>query len=563
MKHHWKYSVFFFFYTAILRPISSQLCPEKCTCQWINGYYTADCSQRNLTSIPADIPSNVIVLNLSGNQLRHIENATFTRNNLAHLLKLDLSYCHTATIDSLAFIGMSNLRELNLAGNQLQQLPSAIFTDIRNLRVLSLRHNHLQTIPNLAFNQLNQLETLDMQYSQIHHVDQEGLRGLDQLRSLQLNGNQLRRLTLATLAPLKSLQQLDLHNNPWDCNCHVRDVNAWMRQRRVGSGFLPMCHEPVEFRGRNWDQISIEKFACTPEILSLEAFNILPGQNISVECSVFGDPIPEIFWYFNDNPVNFSNTKYESYSQNITTHFIHMLIIRNASEEEDGGNYRCFATNWAGNTTGIMPLFQSSGILSATEATILLIVLLLIIFPIMILAIYYCKYKQHPPKLCSTLWKHTPGIPDKFRCVTYYKTSDAMLTPPSKPEESLLLLTRTEPNKETTINVIECQNPPSDAVVPPPYGGSNAYQISDTSEEDKDSGIQHEEENSSVRNDSSNGTPQDLFTDSDHESVSKSRTVTFSPNTSVYTNSMRRSPGPAKIAVNCLPGYDPYLGTEV
>lgn len=560
---------------------SGSNCPERCTCRWINGLPTADCSNLNLTRIPADIPPNVLVLTLTGNHIRHVQNITFLRHNLVHLIKLDLSYCNIGTIDSSAFTGMSNLRELNLDGNSFSQLPSAIYSDIRNLRVLSLRYMLLKTIPNFAFDQLNQLETLDMQSSQINHIEQEGFRGLENLRSLQLNGNQLRRLTLSTLITLKSLQQLDLHNNPWNCNCHVRDVSLWMRKKKVGSGFHPTCTEPAEFRGLAWDQVPIPKFACAPEILTIEAFNILPGKNISIECAVFGDPLPLVMWHYNDVLINATNTtKYETHSQNITTHFVHILIIRNASEA-DGGNYQCKATNWAGNTTGELQLFQSSGLLTIAETTILLITLLISIGLIICMGVYYVRYKRRRPVLLATLWKNHKtflGAPDKFRDVTYFKTCDAMPAPPTKPEEAQLLLIDEKlpvPNKETSSNVAENENRSSDAIMlshDVEAGNEILQTVLDkitTYEEDKDSGIQHEEDNS-VRNDSSNEngicTPQDIFTDSDHDSIVKPRTVTFSPNTCVYIeSSLRRSPAPTQqhLRINCLPGYDPYLGTAV
>lgn len=201
--------VFLLFSLLCFPTVHASACPKDCICQWRNGLPTADCSNLNLTSIPDQIPSNVLVLDLSGNRIPRVRNSTFLQHNLAHLIKLDLSDCEIEVIEAGAFTAMTNLREINLDGNRFAALPvAAVFGDIRALRVLSLRFNNLHTIPEHAFAALAQLETLDLSSSQINHVDQGGFRGLENLRSLQLNGNQLRRLTVPTLVSLKSLQQL-------------------------------------------------------------------------------------------------------------------------------------------------------------------------------------------------------------------------------------------------------------------------------------------------------------------------------------------------------------------
>ncbi|OQV21280.1 putative Immunoglobulin superfamily containing leucine-rich repeat protein [Hypsibius exemplaris] len=610
-------------------------CPNACKCEWRNGLPTADCSNLNLTAIPSNIPSNVLVLDLSGNSIRSVGNSTFLRHNLAHLIKLDLSHCELERLEGGAFRGMSNLRELNLDGNNFPELPHAdVFRDIRSLRSLSLRFNSLRGgIPSDAFEALQQLETLDLSSSQINHIDEEGFGGLANLRSLQLNGNQLRRLTVPTLISLKSLQQLDLHNNPWNCDCRVRDVNQWMHQRQVGSGFRPACAHPAKLQGVAWDAVPTDQLVCAPEILSIEAFDILPGRNISIECAVFGDPLPTVTWYYQHHPVDFhaNASKYEAHSQNLTTthhhhHQVHILIIRNASEV-DGGLYQCRASNRAGNTTGTLPLFQPTGLLTPIGIAVLAIALLVAVGMLVALVLYCRRCGGNTNILpLSKLWTkdkipslHNGGSSssssDKFHGVTYFRSSDVTLSTSSSSasatssaaaEEAKLLLINSDMisvdssgNKASITNQRERSGNLLLLTVENEVSGGGGDRISSCDlrttvgqqhcnghEEDKDSGIQHEEDSSVGRNDSSAGT-QDCFPDSDHESGTGSgpttigttsvttipgRSVTFSPNMCApypVRSSLRRSPALSHghgqpLKVNFVSSdYDTYLGTEV
>ncbi|GAU87481.1 hypothetical protein RvY_00316 [Ramazzottius varieornatus] len=562
---------------------SSTSCPSTCRCSWRNGLQTADCSRRNLTTIPPNIPSSIVVLDLSGNPLRSLPNATFAQANLAHLLKLDLSHCSLSDISSLAFSAMSNLRELNLDTNTFTMLNPAIFEPIYSLRVLSLKHNTLPSLPAFSFSPLSQLETLDLQHSQVAHIDTEAYRGLERLRSLQLNGNALRKLQPSSLHPLKSLQQLDLHNNPWNCDCRVRDVQQWMKERKVGSGFEPSCATPLEYHNIPWNSFPVTKFACAPEIVSMEAFDILPGRNISVECGVFGDPVPNVTWYRDRSPINQStieyfNKKYEVMMRNLSSHFVHVLVVRNASEA-DGGYYQCLAKNWVGNVTTEIALFRSEAILSIVEVVILLVALLVFLSFVSFMVLYCCRYRNKRPFPLCKIWREKirKSLPDekaslksdKFHGVTYFKSSDATLSNSSS-------LLQPHPISQEATRLL------NDKLAPTFTQENETSSDGSTNEEDKDSGIQHGSEGSdSLRNDSS-CTPQDIFPDSDASSIThmpvnvnavtvkSPRNVRFSPSLSSAApcpprSSLRRSPAPShqQLKVNFVSGYDPYLGTEV
>ena len=318
----------------------------------------------------------------------------------------------------------------------------------------------------------------------------------------------------------------------------------------------------------------------------MEAFDILPGRNISIECGVFGDPVPNVAWYRDGKPINqsmveYSTKKYEVMMHNLSTHFVHVLVVRNASEA-DGGTYQCLAKNWVGNVTGELALFRSEGILSTMEIIILLVALLVFLSFISFLVLYCARYRNKRPFPLCKLWREkirkkslpeekSSSNPDKFHGVTYFKSSDAALSNSSSLQPIPLI-----PSSQETSRLLNDK-------LPILTQENEILSDSSANEEDKDSGIQHGSEGDSLRNDSS-CTPQDIFPDSDSSSVThmpvnvnvisatvkSPRNVRFSPSLSSATahptrSSLRRSPAPSQqqLKVNFVSGYDPYLGTEV
>jgi Leucine-rich repeat (LRR) protein len=76
------------------------VCPVECQCSDVNGTLLIDCSNRNLTQIPNEIPKNVHKLNLSDNLLSHI--------------------------DVNAFSELTEVREILLTNNQIDFLDNEV-----------------------------------------------------------------------------------------------------------------------------------------------------------------------------------------------------------------------------------------------------------------------------------------------------------------------------------------------------------------------------------------------------------------------------------------------------
>jgi len=83
---------------------------------------TVDCSDQTLTSIPSEVGKNTQVLNMSGNIIPLFGRSHFSRLGLHNLQKVACMKCELNSIDSKAFLGLTNLVELDLSGNKLTEV---------------------------------------------------------------------------------------------------------------------------------------------------------------------------------------------------------------------------------------------------------------------------------------------------------------------------------------------------------------------------------------------------------------------------------------------------------
>merc|ERR1719150_2789171 len=108
---------FFFAWGAILLVLlaaivsGSSSCPRKCQCIWRDSKITVDCSDQELAAIPTTVEANTQVLNISGNNVPSFGRNHFARLGLTNLQRVSASRCGLVQIDSLAFVGLTNLVE--------------------------------------------------------------------------------------------------------------------------------------------------------------------------------------------------------------------------------------------------------------------------------------------------------------------------------------------------------------------------------------------------------------------------------------------------------------------
>ena len=100
-------------------------------------------------------------------------------------------------------------------------------------------------------------------------------------------------------------------------------------------------------------------FVLVPPVISPEVMDQIKveGENASFACQASGEPVPTTIWYFNNAPVNVTNTmKYIISMMPLNTTTISNTLTIMSVESSDVGIYTCIATNVVSSDT-------SSGIL--------------------------------------------------------------------------------------------------------------------------------------------------------------------------------------------------------
>ncbi|XP_020287800.1 leucine-rich repeat-containing protein 4B-like [Pseudomyrmex gracilis] len=453
---------------------SGDKCADECSCKWKGGKQTVECINRSLTSIPEWIDPATQVLDTSRNNIRHLPSKIFVRVRLTNLQRLYLRECRIDQIDSEALAGLTNLVELDLSGNLLTTVPSSSFTNTPFLRELLLNHNPLERIRSHAFESTPNLVKLDLSHTQLVEIESKGFRGLELLESLKLNNNKLTILHPGTFEPLNKLTSIDLHENPWICDCHLREMKMWLVKHNLPTLVAPVCHGPEQLLNRAFTDLGIDDFACRPVLLIPNRYaEATIGENASIVCRVSAIPPANVKWYWNGRLLT-NHSSFSSYQKIIIFEEGQFrkrstLILTNA-QEADSSEFYCVAENRAGSVEANFTLHVSlrtagmstlgSGQIAGISAA-----LVIILFILLIILVLFIRLRRIPLKDVKS---STPMEPTKHEEIE--TTSFAL---ESKPPASLHLSYVQRPQaallQETeysTISRFDDQNQPVVAAMP-------------------------------------------------------------------------------------------------
>ncbi|CAL4094795.1 unnamed protein product [Meganyctiphanes norvegica] len=185
----------------------ADLCPDQCTCEGTR----VDCSGRDLTGPPTNLPPATTHLDLSYNQLFSLDGLS-SLSKLKDLVKLDLSHNRLTTFNADVFRGARTLMELDVSYNKLVLFPEAVARRLKNLAQLHLAGNHISCLSQKILQHLPKLEILDMS------------------------------------------------NNPLNCDCRSAWLGEWVESHE-GSPF-PTCQLPTELRGEPLSKLSKGSMNC-------------------------------------------------------------------------------------------------------------------------------------------------------------------------------------------------------------------------------------------------------------------------------------------------------------
>ncbi|XP_039676808.1 toll-like receptor 13 [Perca fluviatilis] len=175
------------------------------------------CSERNLVTVPDDIPRDVSLVYLRYNQLEQINRDHF--RELSKLRILWLNKNQITHVDDGSFIHLVALTRLNMAFNKLTNLTDNLFQGLSSLTMLDLANNNIQSIHTSAFQSMSRLETVILDSNKLQQVaDIQPILQLPLIQKLSIRDNLFPSFQTKDLLlnEPSSLKVLDFSNNVFE-----------------------------------------------------------------------------------------------------------------------------------------------------------------------------------------------------------------------------------------------------------------------------------------------------------------------------------------------------------
>ncbi|XP_029918961.1 leucine-rich repeat and immunoglobulin-like domain-containing nogo receptor-interacting protein 1 [Myripristis murdjan] len=173
-------------------------CPQPCRCNAVK--LEVDCSDRQLTTVPGNLPQDSRLLNLTHNKIKTLVHQQF--KTLTQLWDLDLSDNIVVTIEVDAFLGLQNLLTLRLARNHLKIIPVGAFVGLAKLQLLDISDNEILVLLDFTFRDLAALQRIKVGENDLLFISHHAFTGLTSLQELHLDRSNL------TAVPTEALKQL-------------------------------------------------------------------------------------------------------------------------------------------------------------------------------------------------------------------------------------------------------------------------------------------------------------------------------------------------------------------
>lgn len=323
----------------------------------INDLRELDLSSNLLTSVDSSSFTalyDLNLLNLSTNQISTIDQRTFI--NLTNLLILDLSYNQIQYVPKEALQPIKSLLKVNLDGNPIHKIHRGDFSDM-NISYISISFlPELTFIEKLSFQNLPHLTTLDAHNNhKLLYIDAQAFSNVPSLKTIFLHNNHLTAISPNRIQYIPSLEQLHIYHNPLRCDCNAFWIKELIQEAKTNNFSKPFfndsqfikCDFPLNFTGKSIEDVSEDSFdqVCAPTTLPafVEKYTLDLGEELRLECHVFGVPQPKLSWILPDQ----TNISGEVHTDKFEIIDECVLIIRYLSPK-DSGTYACKADNGIG-----------------------------------------------------------------------------------------------------------------------------------------------------------------------------------------------------------------------
>ncbi|XP_046579671.1 toll-like receptor 4 [Haliotis rubra] len=195
---------------------------HPCTCYRQQGEITANCTSRNLTSVPEHLPRNLTSLEISCNKISQLEETSFKRYSQLRYLNMSLNKLVALTNKTLA--DLPDLMTLDLHSNYLQlydkTFPPGLFKFQKKLEVLLLHNNSRADKQNMKYPDETFSDLISLKLLRVDGLDDPvfgvGFKNLKNLTTLVLSGSggtcAIQTLSNTTFITVPRIRFLDLTN---------------------------------------------------------------------------------------------------------------------------------------------------------------------------------------------------------------------------------------------------------------------------------------------------------------------------------------------------------------
>ncbi|XP_038016349.1 adhesion G protein-coupled receptor A2-like isoform X2 [Motacilla alba alba] len=200
---------------------------------------------------------------------------------------------------------------LLLGNNKITVLENGSFFGLRALEKLDLKNNLISTVQPGAFLGLPELKRLDLSNNRIGCLSASVFQGLPNLLRLNMSGNIFSSLPPGVFDELPSLKVVDFATEYLTCDCNLRWVLRWARERPAQISERTACAFPRQLRGVGLRGARDGQLRCAgaPE---LHTHHLIPslrqvvfqGDRLPFQCTAtYLDNSTQIRWFHNREPV--------------------------------------------------------------------------------------------------------------------------------------------------------------------------------------------------------------------------------------------------------------------